>query len=478
MVFQIAVDAATEPIYDRDPTRVDRVLIAKLRESDWNFSGRGAGSRRTPTASINQPGERSLSAAPSTSAPAVERRKLRDRRPGDGHIGRVDLHADASVPDRLRSRQRRARPRERVQHDALPQRQGRPHDLTQERLRLEAGVLRDRIAPPGAWGPESITSPNGRSAEMRRNPPTPHLRRLSWTRPSSGLRNVSHGSHIERGMTLTPGNSSCAFLGRSPPRIVITRRTISPRRSNPASVTAAATRYETSGFDATSTFAPGTRTGYSARAHSKKNDIEPREVAVGEHGEARHRRAHVSVERWRQAPDPASPGPQLRLLPAAVLDEPVGRVRHDGVQAVRRAAVASQAMTVVLEQRRGAVHDRPAPAGCHLCPVRRRLHHRTAVASGGPPAGSGPCAVRVSRSSASRRYDRTDDGSDRLSPSSRFHGPCDLRRRWRLDRSSERCDTIASRMTPGRRLAMTPPSRDCRRRDVFVANICSDYGLF
>lgn len=56
MVFQIAVDTKTVPIYDRDPTRVDRVLIAKLKESDWNFSGRSAGSRRTPTASVNQAG--------------------------------------------------------------------------------------------------------------------------------------------------------------------------------------------------------------------------------------------------------------------------------------------------------------------------------------------------------------------------------------------------------------------------------------
>ena len=60
MVFQIAVDATTEPIYDRGPTRVDRVLIAMLEESDWNFSGRGAGSRRTPTASINQAGREKL----------------------------------------------------------------------------------------------------------------------------------------------------------------------------------------------------------------------------------------------------------------------------------------------------------------------------------------------------------------------------------------------------------------------------------
>ena len=36
-------------------------------------------------------------------------------------------------------------------------------------------------------------------------------------------------------MTVTPANSWWAALGRSPPRIVVVRRTISPRRSNPAS---------------------------------------------------------------------------------------------------------------------------------------------------------------------------------------------------------------------------------------------------
>ena len=87
-----------------------------------------------------------------------------------------------------------------------------------------------------------MTSPNGASSETRRSPPVPHFLRLSWTRPSIGLRNSSHGSHLERGMTVTSRNSSWAFLGRSPPRMVMTSRTISPRRSNPARPTAAATR--------------------------------------------------------------------------------------------------------------------------------------------------------------------------------------------------------------------------------------------
>jgi hypothetical protein len=34
-----------------------------------------------------------------------------------------------------------------------------------------------------------------------------YLRRLSWTRPSIGRRSTTHGSNIDRGMTLTPSNS-------------------------------------------------------------------------------------------------------------------------------------------------------------------------------------------------------------------------------------------------------------------------------
>src|SRR5436190_49297 len=120
-------------------------------------------------------------------------------------------------------------------------------------------------------GADAITSPNGWSFEGRRNPPVFHRRRLSCTRPSIGLRKISHGSHIERGMTLTSVNSVCAALGRSPPRIVIVKRMISPRRSNPARVTAFATTNDRSGLDAIKTCAPGTTTGRSSRAQAKKN---------------------------------------------------------------------------------------------------------------------------------------------------------------------------------------------------------------
>ena len=56
-------------------------------------------------------------------------------------------------------------------------------------------------------GFERITSPNGLLAETLLNPPVFHLRRLSWIRPSGGRRNTTHGSHIDRGITLTSSNS-------------------------------------------------------------------------------------------------------------------------------------------------------------------------------------------------------------------------------------------------------------------------------
>jgi hypothetical protein len=55
-VIEFSCDVATMPVYDREPTIIRRVRIARLGHEDWSFSGRGEGSRRTPTASITRAG--------------------------------------------------------------------------------------------------------------------------------------------------------------------------------------------------------------------------------------------------------------------------------------------------------------------------------------------------------------------------------------------------------------------------------------
>ena len=62
LIFQVDVDIETMPIYNRRPTEVVRVMIARLELSDWTFSGRSETSRRTPTASINPSGKAKLEA--------------------------------------------------------------------------------------------------------------------------------------------------------------------------------------------------------------------------------------------------------------------------------------------------------------------------------------------------------------------------------------------------------------------------------
>lgn len=61
-LIQILVDRTTQPVYDREPTTVERVLVANLNDADWTFSGRSETSRRTATASINKMGRDKLTA--------------------------------------------------------------------------------------------------------------------------------------------------------------------------------------------------------------------------------------------------------------------------------------------------------------------------------------------------------------------------------------------------------------------------------
>jgi hypothetical protein len=59
-VIEFSCDVDTLPIYEREPTIIRRVRVAHLLHTDWSFSGRGEGSRRTPTASITSGGRAKL----------------------------------------------------------------------------------------------------------------------------------------------------------------------------------------------------------------------------------------------------------------------------------------------------------------------------------------------------------------------------------------------------------------------------------
>ena len=80
MIFQYNIDLLTAPIEDREPTTFDRVLCARLEESDWSFSGRGETSRRTITASVRRSGTEKLQANPVYLDPAYAQRLPRRSR--------------------------------------------------------------------------------------------------------------------------------------------------------------------------------------------------------------------------------------------------------------------------------------------------------------------------------------------------------------------------------------------------------------
>jgi hypothetical protein len=56
IIVQYSVDVVTEPIEERRPIEILKVMSSLLEEEDWSFSGRKGESRRTPTASIIKSG--------------------------------------------------------------------------------------------------------------------------------------------------------------------------------------------------------------------------------------------------------------------------------------------------------------------------------------------------------------------------------------------------------------------------------------
>jgi len=77
MVFQISLDRETEPVESRQPLVFEKVMIARLDEAHWSFSGREGASRRTPTASILREGSNLLHLNPIYERPGYTRGRVR-----------------------------------------------------------------------------------------------------------------------------------------------------------------------------------------------------------------------------------------------------------------------------------------------------------------------------------------------------------------------------------------------------------------
>ena len=177
---------------------------------------------------------------------------------------------------------------------------------------------------PFGVGRDGITSPNGRSGDGRRNPPVLWRLRLSCTRPSTGLRSTTHGSNIDRGITLTFWNSWWAFFGRSPPRIVMTRRMMVPRGSSPPSAMAEPTMWDSNGFRRDDNIAPRHEHTVKQGAKLLKEGMKLISIVRIQDGKPRQRCAFMAVERWRNSPDAAPAGPQFALLDFRILHKTIG----------------------------------------------------------------------------------------------------------------------------------------------------------
>ena len=130
--------------------------------------------------------------------------------------------------------------------------------------------MRRELAFLARVGADAITSPNGLSAEMRRNLRCPicagclarGLERLAKQQPRFPHRARHHTDTVELDMR---GLWPIAAAHRHD------QRTNSPRRSSPARDSAADTTYDSSGLLATTTFAPGTITRIRLRPQARKN---------------------------------------------------------------------------------------------------------------------------------------------------------------------------------------------------------------
>ena len=194
-----------------------------------------------------------------------------------------------------------------------------------------------------------MTSPNGRSSEIRRSPPVLHfpqvvldpaLKRHPEQQPGLGHRARHHG-----------------HLGEL--LVSVLRAIAAPQGHNQAGDDAAV--LESGGGqgpgDDVRHEGVGCHEDMGAR-HQDTRDPPPEsfeevthalKIRSCERGETGERGPHVTVERRRQAPDAALPGTKLELFLFGVFHQPVGRVRHDSVNAVRTPPLKPGKTVLVVE---------------------------------------------------------------------------------------------------------------------------------
>ena len=205
-----------------------------------------------------------------------------------------------------------------------------------------------------------MTSPNGASSETRRSPPVPHFLRLSWTRPSIGLRNSSHGSPLGTGhhrhaweLLVRVLRPVAAPHGHDQPHDLA-----APLKPGPAHRGRHPVGDEWIGGD--HHMGPRNQHREQALGPLLEESLQTLQVGVGQRGETGQRRAPMAVEGGRKPPDPSPSASELGLLAPAVLDQSVGGIGHDPVDGLLL-GVGQPLPAVPLKQRRLAHLDRRQP---------------------------------------------------------------------------------------------------------------------
>jgi len=182
------------------------------------------------------------------------------------------------------------------------------------------------------------TSANGFPSSRRRSPPVCQVRRQSANviPEGMGFRKIPQGSWQPRGIEHTSGNSSSAFLGRSPPRKVRTKRIKVPRNSRPLRTKALNTNCERKVLLAINTCPPGRKACIACVPHSKKKALNRFPFFLLQCSKTRQRRTDMPIEcRW-YSPDAAIPGVFFCKLIEGVFLHAIGWVGDNAMQGIFR----------------------------------------------------------------------------------------------------------------------------------------------